>query len=249
MQDNTVHETSGITTIVNLMAKFSASFTAISIIGYFIGYKLDSRYLSYIDAQWAIELLSFSELLRASSTIFITLLLGFLSSISIPVETNNRTEYLRKVERVLGIIAVLLLFLSAYFSHYEKITLALLSDQVAILFFIYACAFTMGELVGNLEESGLRWNTYHTSTIIYLLSTLFIVIPSISINQAKIDMNISETKLKKVCLDTSCKGEWHLVRSIGDNFLIVNLKASKRYNEFRLIPITEVTIHSQNRKY
>ena len=62
--------------LTNILARVGGVLVGLSAIAYYVGYKIESHYLSQAGASWAISLLSFSELVREGQYVIVVIGIG-----------------------------------------------------------------------------------------------------------------------------------------------------------------------------
>ena len=239
MPDNT-STSKTLASFSEMLARAAGALVGLSALAYFVGYEIESNYLSQVGARWALGMFSTSELVQKGLVIIIPAGLTLFLSIVQLFETDGAARKLGKIDITLNIISVMLLigaFVSSKYFENPKFdyTLSLLAGML----FAAAAGFTLGELIGRLDESKRIWDDYHFYLIFCFYFSAGIMAPHLmGKSSAKLDIDPSTTALPLVAVDGEEAGKWRLMRIIGDKYFLVVMVENPSSRKFRLVPIS-----------
>lgn len=231
--------------IWRIVANLSAGSVIALLLSFSIGYKYEKSYLSGIGAAWAIELLSFNEIILGSLTVLAPLLIGFFISMNYLYNYENGRRIIRKIEvwsSGLGILLYLITVIQGHFlpDDYQKV--AYILRNLSIFALAFSVGFLVVEILASFRDQESRVDHYTFNTLVYLFFTIFFVIPSISRITAQNDLKLYNENLVKTCiLSEGCSEYWYIIRPISDNFLILNIEQEDQKN-FRLVSTSDVKV-------
>lgn len=236
--------------LTGVLARAGGALVGLSALAYFVGYKIQNAYLSQAGANWAINLFSASELVREGQGVILIIGITLFISVVYLFGKEGTAEKLRRIDIVLSGISIALL-VTAYITstywgnHKTDYSLSILAG----IFMAAAAGFTIGELIARLDESESKWNRYHLTLLMFFYVSAIAMAPYfMGSNKAKLDLEPTLSSLPIVKIAGEDSGKWHLVRAIGDNYLLVALTEASAQREFRLIPISSDVVVSSTGK-
>lgn len=232
------------------IARAAGLLVGLSGLAYFVGYRIESNYLSQAGASWVLGLLSTSEIIREGQIVILAVgFTLFLSIINI-FERNTSPEKLKQKDLIFGCISILLLgaaYLTSKF--WDNYALDYGLSILAGIIMAAAAGFTIGELIMRLNESKRNWNEYHLRLLLFVYISAIAMAPYfIGSNRASLDLEPYASLLPVVTITGEEDGKWRLMRTVGDNYLLVTLAENAVARKFRLIPISPAVVISSARK-
>ncbi len=243
--NNNEKTTEAVTYIWKLIVNLSAGSVITLLVSFVVGYKYEKGYLSGVGAKWAVDLLSFNEVVLGSFSVLIPMLIGFIISLNYLYNVENGTKIVVKAEKWTSIIGFLLFTITiilGYFypNEYQKTASALRAFSIYSL--SVSVGFLIAEILERFRDQEFRVNNNTFNVLIYLYMTVFLIIPTISQIAAQDDLKFYDEKLVKTCiLSEDCAEYWYIVRPINSNFLVFNVEKN-RQKSFRLVAVSDVVI-------
>ena len=90
--NNNEKTTEAVTYIWKLIVNLSAGSVITLLVSFVVGYKYEKGYLSGVGAKWAVDLLSFNEVVLGSFSVLIPMLIGFIISLNYLYNVENGTK-------------------------------------------------------------------------------------------------------------------------------------------------------------
>ena len=236
--------------LADTLARVAGVLVGLSALAYYVGYRIESNYLSEAGASWVLGLLSTSELVREGQVVILAVGVTLFISVINLFEKDGSAEKLRHNDVVLSVISMALLA-AAYFSsmYWGNHKLESMLSILAGTLMAAAAGFTIGELIGRLDESGRSWSGYHLYLLWFFYFSAIAMAPYfIGTNRAKLDLEPKVSSLPVATISGEGVGKWHLMRTIGDNYLLVTLVEKPASREFRLVPISPIVVIASNKK-
>ena len=231
------------------LARVVGLLVGLSGLAYFVGYRIESHYLSQAGASWVLGHLSTSEIIREGQVVILAVgFTLFLSIINI-FERNTSSEKLKQKDLIFSCISFALLGAAYLTSKYwDNYALDYGLSILAGIIWAAAAGFTIGELIVCLNESKRNWNEYHLKLLFFAYISAIASAPYfIGSNKANLDLEPKVSTLPVVTITGEEAGKWHLMRTVGDNYLLVTLVEKPAAREFRLVPISPTVVISSTR--
>lgn len=236
--------------LADALARVAGVLVGLSALAYFVGYQIESNYLSQAGASWVLGLLSTSDLVREGQAVILTVGITLFIAIMNLFEKDSSPEKLRRKDLLLSGVSLALLAIAYFTSKYwgnHKIDYLLSISAGALM--AAAAGFTIGELIAHLDESMNNWSGYHLYLLLFFYFSAIAMAPHfIGTNRAKLDLEPSISSLPAATISGEAAGKWRLMRTVGDNYLLVSLFENPASREFRLVPISPSVVIASNRK-
>lgn len=228
------------------LARVAGVLVGLSGLAYFVGYRIESHYLAQAGASWVLGLLSTSEIIRKGQGVILVVGLTLFFSIINIFETNASSEKLKQKDLIFGGICLILLGAAYLTSKYsDNYTLGYWLAILAGIIMAAGAGFTIGELIVSLNESKRNWNEYHLKLLFFVYMSATVVAPIlIGSNKANLDLERNVSLLPVVTITGEEGSKWRLLRTVGDNYLLVTLPEKEAVREFRLVPISPTVVIS-----
>ena len=221
------------------LARVGGLLISLSGLAYLVGYRIEGYYLSQAGASWVLGLLSTSEIIREGQVVIVPIGFTLFLSILNIFEKNIPSEKLKRIDLTLGIIS--LSFLGAAYltsMYWDNYALDYGLSILAGIIMAAAAGFTIGELIVRLNESKNNWNGYHLKLLWFVYVSAIAFAPYfIGSNKANLDLDPKVSTLPAVSITGEAISKWHLMRTIGNNYLLVTLVEKPASREFRVVPI------------
>lgn len=191
--------------------------------------------------------LSPAEFIREGHVVMFAVGITFYLSVLHLFEADGSAEKLKRKDVWLSGIAILLLF-AAFISnkYFDNIKLNYQLSVLAGVLMAAAAGFTVGELVGRFGEAEIKkWGEYHLLLLLFFYSSAIAMAPYyIGVNQAKSDLDPNVSTFPSVSVSGEENRQWRLMRTVGENYLLVTLTDKKSQREFRVVPVSvSVVVH------
>lgn len=233
--------------LAEILTKAAGALVGLSAIGYSIGYGIEKHYFHEAGASWVLGLLSSAEFIREGQVVMFTVGITFFLSVINLFDKESSAEKLKRKDVFLSIIAMIFLF-AAFISnkYFDNIKLDYGLSVIAGVLMAAAAGFTVGELVARLGESEKKWGEYHLYLLLFFYFSAIAMAPYfIGVNRAKSDLDPKFSTLPVVSVSGEEARQWRLIRTVGENYLLVNLADKKSQREFRVVPVSaSVVLHS-----
>lgn len=232
--------------LADSIARGAGVLVGLSALGYYVGYRIQSHYFSEAGARWVLDMLSPTVLVREGQVVIIVVgTTAFLSLMHL-FSNDGSADKLKRKDLILSVIAIVLLgaaFISGKVWSNNKLDYVL--SIVAGGLMAAAAGFTVGELVGRLDESESKWSGYHLYLLWFFYISAIAMAPYyIGMNRAKFDLDPTLSTLPFVTVTNDKTGQWRLMRAVGENYLLVKLNDDRYSREFRLVIASSAVVSS-----
>jgi len=238
-----------VSSLMETIAKATSVIVSLSTIGYLVGYKIEINYLNEAGATWVLDLLSPAEFIREGHVVMLAIGVTFFHSILHLFENEGTAEKLRQKDIWLSAIAMLMLC-AAYVTNnfFNNIKLDYVLSIFSGTLMAAAAGFTIGELVGRLNDSSQKWGQHHLYLLLFFYISAIVMAPYyIGTNQAKSDLDPNNSLLPIVSISGESTEKWRLIRTVGESYLLVSLSDKRSQRKFRMVPISpSVVVQSNN---
>lgn len=229
--------------VYSLLRHIAGAVVGLSALAYLAGWREASAYYSKLGAPWVLSILSTAQIMQQSiELISVVAIFSFLSVLKLLNKASSADSFRHWSIYMMG-GATLLYGGGLALKQWLGPGAAYVCSILAGIMWAISAGLTVGELIGRLTETNLRWESRHLWLVYFAVwCGLFVAPDYMGRAQAEIDSNPKLSKLPVVNSSVlPSAGQWRLVSTFSGQALLSQLAEKKEDRRFRIIAITDIS--------
>lgn len=222
-----------VSSLTDVLGKAAGLFVLLTAITIYIGYRIEFAYFHTVGVPWMMHQLEPAQVVLKASGLILASTLGLAISLCNLLGDGSLMRMRLPRSNILFVLIVFLLFPVYFLAAWVEVESMEIFVGVVAALVLFSVGYLLGELVRLHVYQRNQWTEGHIFILLCIGILLWFGSWAKGWMSAKLDLETPST-LHKV---SGLQGDWSLLRTVGDKYLLVQQGPDGKFEKFTLAPI------------